>query len=388
MLTALDDTLSHVTSDTFDHANTTDHRFFDRYWFSAYDPSGRAPAINTGMCRYLNLNVMDGYAAIQHQQVQHNLRVSRSLRPGLETDDPFRSVVGALQIQVEEPFRRVRLVLGENEQDMSFDLVWSAAVDPYEEAPHFSRRHGRANQNYRRTLQTGTLEGWVRIRGQSFEADRWWGGRDHSWGVRPDVGGFEPDTGPGESLLGDNEGGMLGWLTASSPELDLHFQYQERSPSGERPYETAIFRPAGFGTDVRVPSAIRRTGVALYEGTRMFERIDYEVDVEAVGPWPAGTWKLALLPLYRPLVMKGLGYSMGFNDSRGFGAHRGESFVEHDDYELSHPEDVGVPGGETDRPYHRDVPVRVEAEAPNGAKVVGTGHSAHLFIGGWSAYGL
>ena len=64
MLTPLDDTLRHVLATTFDHAGTSDPRFFDRYWFAIYDPAGTDLAINTGMCSYLNMNVIDGYAAV------------------------------------------------------------------------------------------------------------------------------------------------------------------------------------------------------------------------------------------------------------------------------------------------------------------------------------
>ena len=46
MLTPLDDTLRHVLPTTFDHAGTSDPRFFDRYWFAVYDPAGTEPAIS------------------------------------------------------------------------------------------------------------------------------------------------------------------------------------------------------------------------------------------------------------------------------------------------------------------------------------------------------
>ena len=49
MLSPLDETLHHQLSTTFDHAGTSDPRFFDRYWFAIYDPEGSEPAINTGL---------------------------------------------------------------------------------------------------------------------------------------------------------------------------------------------------------------------------------------------------------------------------------------------------------------------------------------------------
>ena len=42
MLTPLDDSLWHQIPSTFDHVGTSDPRFFDRYWFAVYEPSGSA----------------------------------------------------------------------------------------------------------------------------------------------------------------------------------------------------------------------------------------------------------------------------------------------------------------------------------------------------------
>jgi len=83
VLTPLDDTLRHVLPTTFDHAGTSDPRFFDRYWFAIYDPEGTDLALNTGLCSYLNMNVIDGYGAVIRRGRQHNVRVAGALRPQL-----------------------------------------------------------------------------------------------------------------------------------------------------------------------------------------------------------------------------------------------------------------------------------------------------------------
>src|ERR1700755_1433623 len=106
MLSPLDDTLHHQLGTTFDHAGTSDPRFFDRYWFAIYDPEGSEPAINTGMCTYLNMNVIDGYAWVIPGGQQPNVRVSSALRPALFASDPFVSASGPLRVSILEPFRR------------------------------------------------------------------------------------------------------------------------------------------------------------------------------------------------------------------------------------------------------------------------------------------
>ena len=87
MLSPLDETLHHRLPTTLDHAGTSDRRFFDGYWFAICGPEGSEPAINTGMCTYLNMNVIDGYAAMISEG-KHDVRVSSAWRPALVTADP------------------------------------------------------------------------------------------------------------------------------------------------------------------------------------------------------------------------------------------------------------------------------------------------------------
>lgn len=63
MLTSLDDSLWHQLPTTFDHAGTSDPRFFDRYWFAAYAADGSA-AVQVTMGAYRNMNVLDGGAVV------------------------------------------------------------------------------------------------------------------------------------------------------------------------------------------------------------------------------------------------------------------------------------------------------------------------------------
>ena len=55
--------------------------------------------------------------------------------------------------------------------------------------------------------------------------------------------------------------------------------------------------------------------------------------------------------------MQGLGYG-GYDDARGLGVWRGDSHLEHDVWDVSHPSDVVRASG-TVRPIHRIQPVRV-----------------------------
>ncbi|HEX4015962.1 MAG TPA: hypothetical protein VHX15_04435, partial [Frankiaceae bacterium] len=290
MLSPLDETLHHQLPTTFDHAGTSDPRFFDRYWFAIYDPEGSEPAINTGMCTYLNMNVIDGYASMISDGKQHNVRVSSALRPALFTGDPFVSTSGPLQVSILEPFRRLRLQLESNESGLAFDMEWKAEIAPHEEIPSWSRLRGRVNQDYMRYNQSGSVDGWVELGGKRHEMKNWWGGRDHSFGIRTDVAGGEPVTGD-DDMRAARGGFLWTWLTWGAPDMGGHIQLHEIE-DGTKTHAEAGFRWAD-GSSVSASDVDLEFDV--YPGTRRFSR----------GTWlahtPAGTYRFEMVPITRSL---------------------------------------------------------------------------------------
>jgi hypothetical protein len=381
MLSPLDETLRHQLPTTFDHPGTSDPRFFDRYWFAIYDPEGGEPALNLGMCSYLNMNVVDGYAAFIVEGRQHNIRLSRLLRPALYTADPNVTELGPLRVEIIEPFRRLRLVLGANDHGLGFDLEWAAVLPAHEELPNFSRVRGRVNQDYFRYNQSGTVNGWIEVNGQRREATQWWGGRDHSWGVRTDVAGGEPVTGPGDDRAA--RGGFLWtWITFGAQDMGGHIQLHELS-DGTAVHHEALLRWAD-GSQIATDNV--RLEFERYPGTRRFSHATWYLDVQS-GP-STGMWRVDAIPISRSLAMVGLGYSMGYSDGRGFGVYRGDPHEEYDVYDVSHDEDVILADGSTDRPYHRDCAVTLVVTAPNGTEFHGAGHVAILPTGSLEARGI
>jgi hypothetical protein len=95
-----------------------------------------------------------------------------------------------------------------------------------------------------------------------------------------------------------------------------------------------------------------------------------------------------MTPISRSLAMLGLGYSMGYTDRKGFGYWRGENHVEHDVYDVSDYEDVVLPDGSVDRPYHRDCAVTLKVTAPDGAVTIAAGHCAIIPSGNLPNRGL
>src|SRR5947209_2056435 len=117
MLTPLDDSQWHQLPTTFDHAGTSDPRFFDRTWFAASDPAGGG-TLQFTVGVYKNMNVVDGGFVVINDGLQHNVRASRQLRPTYETS------CAPLSVEVVEPMQRFRLRVDPGDHGVAADLEW------------------------------------------------------------------------------------------------------------------------------------------------------------------------------------------------------------------------------------------------------------------------
>jgi hypothetical protein len=191
-LSALDETLMHQASLPFEYAAVSDHRFFDRLMNSAFAPDGSA-GITMGMGVYKNMNVVDGFAVVQRDsKTQHNLRLSRALRPNMTTG------IGPFRIEIIEPLKSRRYILEPGPgYPHQFDVTFQATLEPHLEDKHDGRIDGRLATDYLRYCQNGVLNGTLGIEGEEIAVRDWYMWRDHSWGVRPNVGGWDPFTGTG-----------------------------------------------------------------------------------------------------------------------------------------------------------------------------------------------
>jgi hypothetical protein len=332
MLVGLDDTLWHQLPTTFDHVGTSDPRFFDRYWFAIYDPSGSA-ALQATLGVYSNMDVADGGVVALRGARQHNLRVSRALRPRLE------AAVGPLRIEPLAPLERLRIALGREgrstpEPRLACDLVFDAILPPEEEQPHYERVRGRVVQDYQRFDQVGTASGWLELDGERIAVENWWSARDHSWGVRPGIGIPEPATGPAPAP--SQAGALFLFLFFSTRELAGHVQIAERG--AQRTYLTGLIRErSNPRRELRVREA--KLGFELFAGTRRFSRARLELVLDDGSPLA-----LEARPQGNAIAMPGLGYG-GWNDGRGLGAWRGTYCEEGEVWGVEHPADVRLPDG-------------------------------------------
>jgi hypothetical protein len=346
MLTPLDDSLWHQLPTTFDHVGTSDPRFFDRLWFAASDPRGGS-TLQFTMGVYQNMNVVDGGVVVVVDGKQHNLRVSRQLRPTYET------TCGPLRIEIAEPLKHVRLHIAHD--DFQGELDWRATLPPQEERQHYRRSAGRVIEDYSRYDQVGICSGWLELAGTRLKLDEWWACRDHSWGVRERVGIAEPRTGETPPPTG----GLFSFLFYSTDLFGGHIQVA-RGTDRTRYLSAAILDRATGATrwigdsaeieaDFVDDTRPRRMKTAVFDVTATNGE-KTRIQVEAAGP---------------SLAMPGLGYG-GYHDGLGLGVWRGIQHLEAEIWDVSHHAEVRYPDGVVGRPVHRIQPVRVIQHTSDG----------------------
>jgi hypothetical protein len=346
LLTILDESPWHQIPATFDHAGTSDPRFFDRFWFAASDPTTtRALQFTLGV--YQNMNVVDGGFIAIDNGTQYNVRTSRQLRPRYETD------CGPLRIDVIKPMQHLHLTIQPHGGQVHGEVDWIADLPAQEERHHFNRVNGRVVEDYLRYDQTGTVNGWLDIEGQRHNIDSWWACRDHSWGVRSRVGIAEPVTGPALTPSGfafaflffstDTHGGHV-QFSQLDYSADVTSQILEKS-TGESLSAEMLATDATFVDDQRP----RRFDQVRFNLTTTCGQ-DMTIDAAATGP---------------AVAMQGLGYG-GYDDGLGLGVYRGNNHLEIDTYDVTHPTDIVLPNETTARPLHRIQPVRITLYSPEG----------------------
>lgn len=317
LLTPYDDLLWHQVAAPFGEAATSDPHFNDGYYFAVYDPDGTA-FIFAGIRVHVNSNVMDGYGGAVFGTRQAGVRVSRELRPKLE------SRVGPLTIQVLEPMCRFRVSLGKNSSGVVFDLEWKASAPAFLEARHFTRRYGRVTNDLLRYTQSGRASGTLSLPfGRAFEFDGWFGCRDHSWGLRQTMGPDERPRGThGES---SDPRALRLWVPFEVGDHAGFFHFHEDHEGRRLDCEGALYPFDGS-------AAIALKDVEHY--------IEYGGNGRLVKAWFRLTEtggrarEYVATPILPPAHPMGFGYSHGWSDGGNPGIWRGVEVEEAYNWEV------------------------------------------------------
>jgi hypothetical protein len=149
-----------------------------------------------------------------------------------------------------------------------------------------------------------------------------------------------------------------------------------RDSDGKRIYTDGEAREAG-GDEVGVTDIRHR--VVFKPGTRVFDTMDLDL-VLADGR----TWTLRATAVGRPWVYRGAGFDGGFSDGKAQGVWRSRELrTEVDAYDISDPEQVGLPDGTLGRTRHREQLATCEIN-----RVTGSAYMPMFVIGDHPRFGL
>lgn len=182
ILTPADEYFTHQIPLPHSVVGSTDPAWRERYVFNIHDVRDQDTMIVCGVGQYPNQDTQEAFVCLTQGKEQRNLRLSRTLLPNRD-----RVTVGPFRVDVEEPLRRLRLVLDENESGVTFDLTFDATMHPGLEELHFDTRRGRVTHDLIRYQQVGRCSGTLDTGDGAVDVgpDRFWATRDHSWGLRP-----------------------------------------------------------------------------------------------------------------------------------------------------------------------------------------------------------
>jgi hypothetical protein len=362
MLSEFDDYPFHQTGDHFDGAATGDHRFFDRYWWVAYDRQNRAQ-VNSGLGVYKNMNVLDGFGSILIGGMQHNVRTSRQWRP-----DIGRIGAGPLDYDIRKGLQSFRLTLAPNDLGVSFDMHWEAILPAFDEPHHRRSIDGVLHEDYRRFYQFGRVNGWAEAHGERIEIADWFGFRDRSFGVRPGVGGPPLPTPPVSKVVGRETAIISGMAFACDDGTHGSLQIQE-DDSGRVVYSGGklIRQEGGEWREHAISNAT--VDIPLRPGTLRPTALNFDFTAAGARHELRGT------PLSDGFVYQGYGYYNGYRDQRGLGAWRGNDVLEGETYDVSDQANVRDLSG------HATFPPILPHEYPLAITLDGTPGMADSMVG-------
>lgn len=326
MIGPADDFLIHQTVEPIRHPDTSDRRFYDRYFFTGHACGEHGIFFLLGVGAYPNLGVVDGFVSVALGETQHATRGSREL--GHDRMDT--AAIGPISVTVLEPLKRLRFTCTPTAPGgVAMDLEWVGAVDAFAEPAIFSRVMGRVMEAGTRIIQTGTYEGFIEVDGRRFDVtpDTWWGARDRSWGVRSIGLEREPKGIQQAHQVSASRAPLWIWSPMQFPDETVHFSMDEHVDGG-RNIET-VRRMTVDGVVEELGGADH--ALILHPDTR-------ELQEGSQVSWQAadGTRRtVTLFPLCHAYLRAGTGY--GGPDAWRHGAYMGETWENSVSFDLADP---------------------------------------------------
>ncbi|HET6963446.1 MAG TPA: hypothetical protein VFH58_01655 [Acidimicrobiales bacterium] len=179
MITPYDDYPIHQTADPVAHPASGDPNHYDRYFFNGFTRDGSV-FFGGAMGHYPNRGIIDAAFSVVSDGVERSVFASGAMPADRATS------IGPIEVEVVEPLRTIRLVLGPNDFGVSADLTFDARTPVVEEPRNSSVAGTRRVMDVTRLTQWGSWRGDIRVEGTSLDlGGGMYGVRDRSWGQRP-----------------------------------------------------------------------------------------------------------------------------------------------------------------------------------------------------------
>jgi hypothetical protein len=314
----------HQITQSFAGVAGSDPQWNDGHYVCLCDADG-AVALTSNVRLYQNNDVLDGFVCIRHGGRQHNIRLSRRLRPHV---DDFG--VGPLRIEIVEPMRTLRFVLEDNAFGIACDVLCHSTVLPYEDPVEITRIDGRLLSERATYELVGGCDGWVEVAGTRIDLspDRASFFRNHSWGNQAGRGGPRY----GAPRPPRRKPGVRQWVLFRCPD---HGGFYFVDPSGR----AASGKGAILSAERATPVVDVEHELEFYEGGRRVRSGRFRLtDADDV----AREYAFADLGW---VYSQGGGYFGGFDDGLGQGVYRGDEHVEGEVWDVSHPTSIVDSGG-------------------------------------------
>jgi hypothetical protein len=286
MISQYDEFPVHQSPYPFSDIPVTDYSWDDGYFFGIYNAAANV-FFFSGMRVSPNTDMIAAYAGVSIGGHQHTTRLKRPWREHMDTS------IGPLRYEFVEPLKAIRLVLDDNDSDLTFDLTWRAVGSVYQEPHHLAWSRGRRTTDQTRYYQSGTAHGFINFGDTRFDVidGEWWASRDHSWGLYAQRPPLVPDGRwlPPPEIPAVRQG--LRWASWwGSPDHSGVFSVHE-SEHGERVQMNDTFgTPLQGGIDVqpgprRLMLADAQQTLELHPGTQVLERATWVLTDEVGGTW-------------------------------------------------------------------------------------------------------
>ena len=368
-LSPFDDYPFHQAPTPFATAYTTDAHYNDGYFCAFY---AKDWYFCTGLRLHPNVNVIDGWVTVAHNNRQRAVRASRALHPRYN-----ELSVGPISYEIVEPMNRLRLIAASNPANIEFDITLEAQSPPFIEDRYQHFKFGAVVNDLIRYTQVCQAHGQVRVDGKSLRVIGWHAMRDHSWGVRSSmalptgINGTDRDDEPSERRA------LRMWVPFQVDDHCGFYNTHERSDGKALDFEGRL--DYADGRSVQLMGM--RHELQYLKGTDRPIGGTVELDGE-----DGKTREYQLELVGTPADVQAGGYYGGWSDNLGPGVYRGAEVIEYDEYDVS-------PGSDRTGPPH--VPIKhrfgpteypMHMIGPGGTE--GMAHFEHTMNGPYPRYGF